>query len=72
MVLGAFMAKSEDDLFDNHDEDEMLEDQSQLKGKNTKYNHEVRTKVDEYIEQKKLGLEDSDDDYLDHYYDFDE
>lgn len=66
------MASSEDDLFDERDENELLDQQDQLKQSDLKINREVRKQIDERLEKKTVGSEESDEDYLDHYYDFDD
>ncbi len=68
------MDKSEEDFLTDPDEhhDELLDDVDQLSDKETAYNHDVRKQIDERLKKKDLGEEDSDDEYLDHYYDFDD
>lgn len=66
------MAKSNKGIFDDQERQDYIEQQDQLSKKNKKHNNEVRKKLDEILEKKELGSEDSDDDYLDHYYDFDD
>lgn len=66
------MAKSENELFDDIENNDFELEQDQLTDKDLKINHQVRKQIDELLENKPLGSEDSDDDYLDHYYDFDD
>ena len=66
------MAKSNKSIFDDQERQDYIGEQNQLSKKNKKHNNNVRKKLDEILEKKELGPEDSDDDYLDHYYDFDD
>lgn len=67
------MAKSEDELFDSMDDefDSSIE-KDQLSDSDLKFNRKMRQQVDDLLEKKALGAEDSDEEYLDHYYDFDD
>lgn len=66
------MAKADEQFFDGSAKDEMEIEQEQHQATNKKFDPKLRKQIEERLEKKPLGAEDSDDDYLDHYYDFDD
>ena len=64
------MAKADEQFFENVVKDEIEQEQHQATNK--KFDPKLRKQIEERLEKKPLGAEDSDDDYLDHYYDFDD
>lgn len=65
------MAKHETKLIDEFEMEETIE-QDQLSTHGTKLNHEVRRQLEERLEKLPIGAENTDEEYLDRYYDFDD